>query len=52
MFTLLRLIRIIFVALRFGLDDLVLSSIDHRFARGTLRVLRLGRRSNRWARSS
>ncbi len=43
MLTLPRLLRIIFVVLRFGLDDLVLSSIDHPLARRMLRVLRLGR---------
>ena len=38
-----RLLRILFVVLRFGLDDLVLSSINHPLARRMLHVLRLGR---------
>jgi ubiquinone biosynthesis protein len=44
MLTLLRLIRIIFISLRFGLDDLVLSSLDHPLAKGLLRIMRFGRR--------
>jgi ubiquinone biosynthesis protein len=44
MLTLPRLLRIVFVALRFGLDDLVLSSINHPLARRLLHVLRLGRK--------
>ncbi|HEY0296228.1 MAG TPA: ubiquinone biosynthesis regulatory protein kinase UbiB [Bordetella sp.] len=43
MMTMLRLIRIMFVAWRFGLDDLVLSSINHPLARGLRCMLRLGR---------
>jgi ubiquinone biosynthesis protein len=41
--TLFRLIRIIFVALRYRLDELVLSSIKHPLAHGLLRIVRLGR---------
>jgi ubiquinone biosynthesis protein len=40
---LLRLIKIFFVCYRYGLDELVLSSIPHSFARGLLRVLSFGR---------
>ena len=43
MFTLFRLIRIIFVALRYRLDELVLSGIKHPIAYGLLRIVRLGR---------
>jgi len=42
--TLLRFIRIVFVCLRYGLDELVLSSINHPMAAWTLRVVRLGTR--------
>jgi len=38
MLTLLRLVRIIFVAFRFGLDELVLSSLNHPLAAGLLRA--------------
>jgi len=41
--TLLRLIRIIWVCLRFRLDELVLSGISHPVATFLLRVVRLGR---------
>ncbi|HUH58477.1 MAG TPA: ubiquinone biosynthesis regulatory protein kinase UbiB [Candidimonas sp.] len=44
MFTLFRLIHIILVALRFRLDELVLSSIKHPLAYSLLRIVRLGRR--------
>ena len=40
---LLRLIKIFFVSYRYGLDELVLSSIPHPIARGLLRVLSFGR---------
>ncbi|VVD74621.1 ubiquinone biosynthesis regulatory protein kinase UbiB [Pandoraea terrigena] len=40
---LLRLIKIFFVCYRYGLDELVLSSIPHPLARGLLRVLSFGR---------
>lgn len=43
MLTLLRLIRIVFVALRYRLDELVLSGIKHPVAHGLLRVVRFGR---------
>ncbi|NYT62694.1 ubiquinone biosynthesis regulatory protein kinase UbiB [Alcaligenaceae bacterium] len=43
MFTLFRLLYIVFVALRFRLDELVLSSIKHPVAYGLLRIVRLGR---------
>src|SRR5690606_30046077 len=43
MLTLCRLIRIIFVCLRYRLDELVLSSIKHPLAYGMLKVVRLGR---------
>jgi len=39
----IRLIRIIFVALRYRLDELVLSGINHPLAFGLLRVVRFGR---------
>ena len=44
MFPLLRLFRIIVVSLRYGLDELVLSSLNHPLATGLLRVMRLGTR--------
>jgi len=44
MLTLLRLIRIVFVCLRYGLDELVLSSINHPVATWLLRVIRFGTR--------
>ena len=44
MFPLLRLIRIILVSLRYGLDELVLSSLNHPLATCLLRVIRLGTR--------
>lgn len=44
MFTLLRLIRIVFISLRYGLDELLLSSLKHPFATCLLKVLRLGTR--------
>ncbi|AJC21093.1 ubiquinone biosynthesis regulatory protein kinase UbiB [Pandoraea pulmonicola] len=40
---LLRLIKIFFVCYRYGLDELVLSSIPHPFTRALLRVLTFGR---------
>ncbi|GAB2886128.1 ubiquinone biosynthesis regulatory protein kinase UbiB [Paralcaligenes sp. KSB-10] len=43
MLTFLRLVRIIFVALRYRLDELVLSGIKHPIANGLLRVVRFGR---------
>jgi len=43
MMTLLRLTRILFVALRYRLDELVLSSIDHPMAHALLRIVRFGR---------
>ena len=43
MLTLCRLIRIVFVCLRYRLDELVLSSIKHPLAHGLLRVVRFGR---------
>jgi len=43
MFTFFRLLRIIFVALRYRLDELVLSSIKHPVASGLLRIVRFGR---------
>jgi len=43
MFTLCRLLRIIFICLRYRLDELVLSSFRHPLAYGLLRVLRFGR---------
>jgi len=42
MMTLFRLIRIVFVCLRYGLDELVLSQIKHPMASWTLRIVRLG----------
>ncbi|MCJ9710378.1 AarF/UbiB family protein, partial [Bordetella hinzii] len=44
MMTFLRLLRIIFVSLRYGLDELVLSSLNHPLATCLLRVMRLGTR--------
>ena len=44
MFPLLRLFRIILVSLRYGLDELVLSSLNHPLATCLLRVIRLGTR--------
>ena len=41
---LLRLLRIILVSLRYGLDELVLSSLNHPLATCLLRVMRLGTR--------
>ncbi len=43
MLTFFRLLHIVFVALRFRLDELVLSGIKHPIAYGLLRVARLGR---------
>ena len=39
-----RLLRILFIAFRYGLDDLVLSSLNHPVATLVLRVIRLGTR--------
>lgn len=47
MLTFLRLVRIIFVCLRYGLDDLVLTGLNHPLASGLLRVIRLGTRPSR-----
>ena len=44
MFPLLRLIRIILVSLRYGLDELVLSSLNHPLATCLLRVIRSAKR--------
>lgn len=44
MLSLFRLTYILFIALRFRLDELVLSSIKHPIAYGLLRVVRLGRK--------
>ncbi len=44
MFTLFRLIRIIFVMFRYGLDELAVSGIRHRWTGRALRVLRVGRK--------
>jgi ubiquinone biosynthesis protein len=44
MFTFFRLIQIIFVALRYRLDELVLSGIKHPIAYWLLRLVRFGRR--------
>lgn len=41
--TLLRLIRIVFISLRYRLDELVLSSIKHPIAYCLLRIVRFGR---------
>ncbi|WP_442593779.1 ubiquinone biosynthesis regulatory protein kinase UbiB [Parapusillimonas sp. JC17] len=43
MFTLLRLLKIVIVALRYRLDELVLSGIKHPFAYTLLRIVRFGR---------
>ncbi|CAM5465908.1 ubiquinone biosynthesis regulatory protein kinase UbiB [Eoetvoesiella caeni] len=43
MLTLLRLIRIVFISLRYRLDELVLSSIKHPIAYCLLRIVRFGR---------
>src|SRR5690606_20370983 len=43
MFTFFRLLHIIVIALRYRLDELVLSSIKHPLAYGLLRVVRFGR---------
>jgi ubiquinone biosynthesis protein len=43
MFTLLRLLSIVMVVLRYRLDELVLSSIRHPIAYGLLRLVRFGR---------
>jgi len=40
----LRVLRIMYVAFRFGLDDLVLSGLDHPLARGLRWLIRLGMR--------
>src|SRR5690606_10211567 len=40
----LRLLRILFVCLRYGLDELVLSGLKHPIASFLLKVVRLGRR--------
>ncbi|MEI2416275.1 ubiquinone biosynthesis regulatory protein kinase UbiB [Orrella sp. JC864] len=44
MMTLLRMVRIVFICLRYGLGDLVLSSFHHPVPAALLRVMRLGRR--------
>jgi len=44
MFSVLRLIRILWVAMRYRLDELVLSSINHPIAFTLLRLVRLGRK--------
>src|SRR5690625_3746335 len=44
MFSLLRLIKIVYIALRYRLDELVLSSINRPFAYGLLRIIRFGRK--------
>jgi ubiquinone biosynthesis protein len=44
MLTFLRFVRIVVVALRYGLDDLVLSSLNHPLATLLLRVTRFGTR--------
>lgn len=43
MLTLCRLLRIVWICLRYRLDELVLSSIRHPIAYGLLRIARLGR---------
>ncbi len=43
MLTLFRFVRIVFIALRYRLDELVLSSIKHPIAHCLLRVVRFGR---------
>lgn len=47
MLTFVRLGHILWICLRHGLDDLVLSSLQHPWAHTLLRVLRLGRRPKR-----
>src|SRR5699024_9753311 len=47
MFSLLRLLQIMLVALRYRLDELVLSGINHPIAFTLLRIVRLGRRPKR-----
>lgn len=47
MFSLLRLLQIMVVALRYRLDELVLSGINHPIAFTLLRIVRLGRRPKR-----
>jgi ubiquinone biosynthesis protein len=42
--TFLRLVRIIFICFRYGLDELVLSSLNHPLATWLLRIIRLGTR--------
>jgi len=44
MFTLLRFVRIVFVCLRYGLDELVLTGLNRPVATVLLRVVRLGTR--------
>ncbi|WP_377001181.1 ubiquinone biosynthesis regulatory protein kinase UbiB [Bordetella pertussis] len=44
MLTFLRLLRILLVSLRYGLDELVLSSLNHPLATCLLRIMRLGTR--------
>ncbi len=44
LYTLPRLLRILFIMLRYGLDDLVLSSLHRPFTTRLARVLRFGRR--------
>src|SRR3546814_4115063 len=43
MFTFFRLLHIVCVALRYRLDELVLSGIKHPLAYGLLRIVRFGR---------
>lgn len=61
MFTFLRLIRIMFVSFRYGLDELVISGIRHPWTERLLVVMRLGRKlhaprgdgcASRWRRSA
>lgn len=47
MMTFLRLIHIILIALRYRLDELVLSSIQHPWAHGLLKIVCLGHRPRR-----
>lgn len=44
MFTLFRLVHILWICLRYGLDELVLSSIRHPWAHALLRIVSLGRK--------
>jgi ubiquinone biosynthesis protein len=44
MLTFLRFVRIVVVAVRYGLDELVLSSLNHPLATWLLRIIRLGTR--------